>query len=215
MPEAMTYTSLLADLRAYLERGSVAGDTVYSQLPKLINLAERRLGREVKQLGQQTAATSTFTASTAVLDKPDRWRETISMNVGTTTAGTTRQTMFGRSLEYIRMAYPSTTDTGVPRFYADYDWDHWLVGPIPTSALPFEVVYFANPEYLDTTNGQNWWTDYAPDALLYAGLLEAAIFLKSPEMRAEYGPMYDRALASLNGEDVRRISDRATTRQEA
>ena len=45
MPVAMTYTSLLNDIRAYLERGAtLATDpTVYEQLPNLVNLAERRL----------------------------------------------------------------------------------------------------------------------------------------------------------------------------
>lgn len=210
----MTYASLLDDLRAYLERGAPADVTVFEQLPKLVNLAERRLGREVKQLGQQAAATSNFTASSNVLDKPDRWRETISINVGTTIAGTTRQTLFPRALEFIRSVYPADSDTGVPKFYADYDFEHWLVGPTPVNALPFEVVYYQNPPYLDDEHQQNWWTDYAPDALLYAALLEASILLNDPEKRAEYGPMYDRALASLNGEDVRRISDRTTVRQE-
>jgi len=211
----MTYDSLIGDVQAYLERGGVTDATVYAQIPKMINLAERRLGREVKQLGQQTAATSTFTASSDVLDKPDRWRETISINVGTTTAGTTRQTLFPRAYEFIRTAYPSpAASTGVPKFYADYDFAHWVVAPTPSAALPFEAVYYANPAYLDATNQQNWWTDYAPDALLYGTLLEGAILLGSPTMRAEYGPMYDRALASLNGEEVRRISDRTTQRQE-
>ena len=47
MPTAMTYNSLLNDLRAYLERGAtLATDpTVYEQLPQLINMAERRLAR--------------------------------------------------------------------------------------------------------------------------------------------------------------------------
>ena len=56
MPTAMTYNSLLNDMRAYLERGAtLATDpTVYEQLPQLINLAERRLARELKIQGTVT-----------------------------------------------------------------------------------------------------------------------------------------------------------------
>ena len=80
----MTYNSLLNDMRAYLERGvSLATDpTVYEQLPNLINLAERRLARELKIQGTATAVVGNMQAGTAVYPKPDRWRETISMNFG-------------------------------------------------------------------------------------------------------------------------------------
>jgi hypothetical protein len=55
MPQAMTFDNLRDDVRNYLERGaSLATDPiVYEQIPKLINLAERRIARDLKLQGFQ------------------------------------------------------------------------------------------------------------------------------------------------------------------
>ena len=49
----MTYSSLLEDVRRYLERGFTAesDQIVYEQLPRLITLGERRISRELKIQG--------------------------------------------------------------------------------------------------------------------------------------------------------------------
>lgn len=216
MPTAMTYTSLLNDMRAYLERGAtLATDpTVYLQLPNLINLAERRLGRELKIQGTVTAMTSTFKAGTAVYRKPDRWRETVSMNFGSGVTQNVRKEIFPRSYEYCRSYWPDDTQTSDPRFYADYDYSNWLISPTPSTDAPFEVLYYEQPPYLDDTNQTNWWTEYAPNALLYAALLEAGPFLKNPEVIQTWEGFYNRTMASLNGEDLRQIVDRGIVRRE-
>lgn len=216
MPTAMTYSSLLTDMRAYLERGAtLATDpTVYLQLPNLINLAERRLARELKIQGTVTAMTGNFSAGTAVYAKPDRWRETVSMNFGSGTSQNVRKEIFPRSYEYCRSYWPDDTQTGAPRFYADYDYSNWLVVPTPSTNAPFEVLFYEQPPYLDENNQTNWWTEYAPNALLYASLLEAAPFLKNPEAIQTWEGFYNRTLASLNGEDLRQIVDRGIIRRE-
>lgn len=216
MPTAMTYNSLLNDMRAYLERGAtLATDpTVYEQLPSLINLAERRLARELKIQGTVTVMTGTFTAGTSVYAKPNRWRETVSMNCSTTAGGNTRREIFPRSYEYCRSYWPNDTQTGTPRFYADYDYSNWLIIPTPSADLSFEVLFYEQPAYLDDTNQTNWWTEYAPNALLYAALLEAAPFLKNTEAIQTWEGFYNRAIASLNGEDMRQIVDRGIIRRE-
>jgi len=216
MPAAMTYTSLLNDLRAYLERGdSLATDpTVYEQLPSLINLAERRLARELKIQGTVSAVTAALQAGVSVYAKPDRWRETVSMNYGAGVSQNDRTEIFPRSYEYCRKYWPNDTATGNPRFYADYDYTHWLIAPTPSTNAPFEVLYYEQPAYLDDANQTNWWTEYAPQALLYASLLEAAPFLKNQDSIQIWEGFYNRCIASLNGEDIRQIADRGIIRRE-
>jgi len=215
MPATMTYASLQDDLRAYLERGDETDTTVFEQLPKLINLAERRLGREVKILGTIAVVTSTMVVGQATYAKPDRWRETISMSIGTGNPANRRTTLMPRSYEFVRAVNPDPTVTGVPRFYADYNYSNWLFGPTPALAHPYEVVYHENPAYLEDANQTNYWTDYAPSALLYAALLEATPFLKNDPRIAVWEGFYNRAIAALNGEDERQIVDRSIVRREA
>ena len=90
MPAQMTFTSLLEDARRYLERGGPTDPIVYDQLPRLVTLAERRIARELKIQGFLAAVTTTLQSGVAVYQKPDLWRDTISMNYGTGTGNNTR-----------------------------------------------------------------------------------------------------------------------------
>lgn len=74
MSYTMTYSSLLVDLRRYLERGfTVESDAiVYEQLPRLITLGERRIARELKIEGFIQPVTTVLQPGVAVYMKPDR-----------------------------------------------------------------------------------------------------------------------------------------------
>lgn len=208
-----TYTSLLADLRRYLERGSVSDTTVYEQLPSLVTLAERRLARELKIEGFQTPVTATMTTNVAVYAKPDRWRLTTSMNIGTGDDLNDFAPLLPRSYEYIRNWWTNRSETDQPKFYADYDYNHWLIAPTPDAAYPWEIIYYQQPPFLDDSTQTNWTTRYAPEALLYASLLESTPFLKDDSRIQTWQTFYDRSMASLNGEDIKKIMDRSVQRQ--
>tara|TARA_R110002126_G_scaffold203064_6_gene350408 strand:- start:12924 stop:13568 length:645 start_codon:yes stop_codon:yes gene_type:complete len=212
MAVSMTYNSLLKDLRAYLERGTIVDTTVFEQLPSLINLAERQLAQELKILGFVQNVTDTLAIGQSVIPKPDRWRETISINFG---VGVTqvRTPLFARSYEYIRRYWPDEDLTAQPKFYADYDYYNWLIGPSADAAYPFEVNYWELPALLDAVNQTNWTTDFAPNALLHGALLQATPFLKNDERIPTWQAIYDRDLGILQQQDLSRIIDRNVTRE--
>ncbi len=216
MPQAMTFDNLRDDVRNYLERGaSLATDPiVYEQIPKLINLAERRIARDLKLQGFQNVVTTTMQTGVCVMPKPDRWRETVSINIGAGVANNNRKILFTRSYEYCRTYWPDQTELGEPDFYADYDYRHWLFAATPDQDYPIEIVYYELPPLLDIQQQQNWLTDYAPNALLYGTLLEATPFLKNDERIAVWQSFYDMSISSLNTEDMKKILDRSTTRSE-
>ena len=213
----MTFTSLKEDLQRYLERGAtLATDPRFvEQLPRLINLAEKRIAHELKVQGLINPVTTTMTAGQSVYAKPDRWRETVSINIGTGTSNNTRAPVLPRSYEYCRMYWPDESQTGTPLFYADYNDGNWLILPTPSEAFPMEILYYQLPPLLDEDHQTNWLTDNAPEVLLYGTLLEAAPFLKNDERIPVWQAMYDRSAAMLNGEDLAKILDRSTVRKEA
>ena len=210
MSYTMTYDSLLVDVRRYLERGfTVESDQiVYEQLPRLVTLAERRIARELKIQGFIRAIQTPLSVGVAVYLKPDRWRDTVSMTVGGIS-------IFARSYEYSRNYWPNEDETGNPQFYADYDYQHWLITPTPATVKTLEILYYEQPKFLGEDFQTNWLTEYAPDVLLYATLLEASPFLKSDERLQLWQGMYDRAAQALSGEDLKRIMDRSANRSEA
>jgi hypothetical protein len=217
MATTMTFTTLQEDVRRYLERGATyASDpVVYEQIPRLINLAERRISRELKVQGFINVVTGTLTVGQSVYPKPDRWRDTVSMNIGTGVNGNSRKPLYTRVYEYLLSYWPDRSQTDEPIFYADYDYLHWLIAPTPDAEYPFEILYYELPPLLDDVVQTNWLTEYAPQLLLYGTLLEATPFLKNDERIGVWQSMYDRAAAMLNGEDLAKILDRTAVRKEA
>jgi len=198
----MTYDSLVADISSYLERTDQA---TLEKIPTFIMLAEQVIAAEIKFLGNLTPMQSNLVTGQAVVDKPARWHKTVSMNV---TVGGVRQPVFLRKYEYLREYWPDPTQTDPPRFYADYDYTHWLIAPTPDDDYAFEVLYYERIQPLDSSNQTNWFTIYAPQALLYGSLLQAMPFLKNDERIPMWQAQYDKIMQVLKAEDIQRMGDR-------
>lgn len=214
-----TFNTLQTDIRRYIERGFSAqtDQTVYDQIPRLINLAERIIAKELKVEGQKASLNWSMVSGQSVYEKPDRWRLTASMFIGLDTTGTlpgnVRTPVFPRSYETVRGYWPDATLTGVPIFYADYDDQHWLVGPTPNAAFAAEVTVYQLVPLLDNATQENWLTEYAPQLLLFGTLLQCAPFLQNDERIATWQGFYDRAMATFMVEDVQKIVDNSTERK--
>lgn len=206
MPEALTYDSLLSDVRLYAERSDTA---FVSQIPRFVMLAENRIATEVKGLGQVRVVNFTLSTSNGIYEKPARWRQTANMSVQ---VGSSKVFLKQRGLEYVQAYWPDVTSVDQPLFYADYDYEHWLIAPTPDSDYSATVSYYERPQPLDETNQTNWTTQYAPQLLIYGALLEAQPFLKTPERIQEFQMMYDRAAAAISNENLVRMVDSSSKR---
>jgi hypothetical protein len=63
------------------------------------------------------------------------------------------------------------------------------------------MLYYAKPDFIDTSTASNIYLAYFPDALLYATLAEAEPYLMNDERVAVWGSLYDRALANIKAND--------------
>jgi len=204
MAVEMTYASLVTDISSYLERTDTA---TLEKIPTFIMLAEQVISTEIQFLGNLTVVTSTMNIGEPIIVKPARWRKTVSVNL---IDNSQRQPVFLRKYEYLRNYWPNATQTETPIYYCDYDYTHWLVAPTPDLAYNYEVLYYERVQPLDITNQTNWFTQYAPQAMLYGSLLQAMPFLKNDERIPMWQAQYDRVIATLKAEDVARIGDRQT-----
>ena len=209
MAVSMTYNSLFNDISSYLERTDTA---TLDKIPTFIMLAEQVLASEIKFLGNLTVNQSTMVQGNPIITKPARWRKTVSMNV--TVAGE-RKPVFLRTYEYMRQFWPDDAQEDVPQFYGDYDYQHWLIAPTPDDAYTFEVMYYEEVQPLDATNQQNWFTQYAPQAMLYGSLLQAMPFLKNDERLPLWQAQYDKIVTQLKTENIQRLGDRQAVSQDS
>jgi hypothetical protein len=201
----MTYDSLVENVQSYLERTDTS---TIEKIPLFIMLAEQIIASQIKFLGNLVVNTSTMVAGDPVIAKPARWHKTVSMNV---TVGGSRQPVLLRRYEYMREYWPDPTQTDVPKFYTDYDYTNWLVAPTPSAAYNFEVIYYERVQPLESANQVNWFTQYAPQALLYGALLQAMPFLKNDSRIPIWQQQYQQIMQALMIEDKLRITDRQTT----
>lgn len=201
--QAMTYDSLVQDVIRYSERNDEA---FVSQIPRLIMLAEQSIAAEIKTLMQLDVVQTNVVPEEPVLIKPARWRKTVSMKINGVP-------VLNRSMDFVTM-YQTESGLGQPRYYGDYDYDHWAIAPIPDQAYTLEIIYFSRIQPLDDNNQQNLLTREAPQALLFGTLLQAQGYLKNLDKINVWKSYYTDAINALKGEDAKRLVDRNAVRQE-
>ena len=199
----MTYDSLVLNVQQYMERNDA---DFIAQIPNLIALAESCIAAELKTYMQLIVVETSLAQNQTVLNKPARWRKTVSMK-------TNGVPMLLRSQDYVAQ-YLSESDPGQPKYYAEYDYNNWNFAPLPDVAYPVEIIYYAEVQPLDAENQQNLWTAIAPQAMLYGTLLQAQGYLKALDKLPVWKSYYTDSIAALKKEDDSRRIDRNTTVQE-
>lgn len=202
--ETMTWSSLQTDILAYCERDDAE---TKAQVPRLIMMAEHRIASEVRGLGFIRVLNGKMSAGDPIIEKPGSWRESSSLRI---VVGSQQKNVYKRTYEFCRAYSDDMSIKSVPRFYADYDFDKFLVVPSPDLAYEFELVFFEKPTPLSVENETNWVTNHAPQLLLYATLLEAQLFLKSDTRIETIKGFYIQASQAVLEESRRREIDRSS-----
>lgn len=197
----LTYDSLVSTIEQYLERNDAA---VVQQIPVFITLAEFEIAQQIKTLGQIEVAQGVMSVGNPIVQKPARWRKTVSMSV---TSGGEKTPVFLRKYEYLTN-YNAESPNGLPLYYGDYNYDNWFVSPIPDQAYTFEVLVYQRLLPLSSATQTNWITNNAPNAILFGALLQAVIYLKD-DARQIFQQKYDMAMQALKAEDLTRVGDRS------
>ena len=199
----MTYDSLTSTVLQYLERRDAA---VVEAIPTFITLCEFEIAQYIKTLGQMEVVDANMNIGNPVIAKPARWRKTVSMTLSNEGD---KQPILLRKLEYLNTYAQDVTATGTPLYYADYDYEHWIVAPTPDKAYSFEALCYTRLQPLSSAYQTNWLTQNAPNAMLFGTLKQTAPFLKNDARLALWKQMFDEALAALKTEDTLRVADRS------
>jgi|TARA_R110000787_G_scaffold23297_2_gene66830 hypothetical protein len=102
--------------------------------------------------------------------------------------------------DYVQSFNPDAATVGLPRYYAVYDVDNFILGPTPNAAYNVELHYFYRPASLTAgaAGGTTWLSENASIALLYGSLIEAYIFMKGePDMMALYEKRFTEAISGM------------------
>lgn len=105
--------------------------------------------------------------------------------------------LLNKDVNFMREAYPDPTSTGLPKHYAIFDQNTFILGPTPNSNYSAEIHFGYYPESIVTAN-TTWLGTEFDSALLNGALIEAIRFQKGePDLVAYYEKLYVQAMALL------------------
>ena len=201
----MNYTQLFETIKGYCENdfpnstwtdSAGTGTVVFNQKEQIdtfIQQAEQRIYNSVQFPNFRKNQTGTTTASNKYLEAPVDFLASYSLAVVNPTTSE-YEYLLNKDVNYIRAAYPSPTDTGVPKYYAQFDDNTFILAPTPDAAYTVEMHYFYYPESIVTAS-TTWLGDNFDSALLYGALVEAYTYMKGePDVLAGYNKRYEEAM---------------------
>lgn len=199
----MNYAALSAAIQAYTENPS--SDFV-AQIPVFVQQAEQRIYNTVQFPSLRKNVTGNATSGNKYLACPGDFLAVYSMAVVTDVTGGdintgTYEYLLNKDVNFIRQAYPTPDETGVPRYYAlfgrqanDANELSFILGPTPDANYYVELHYFYYPESI-VTAGSSWLGDNFDSVLFYGSLVEAATYMKQEQdLVALYNQKYMEAL---------------------
>lgn len=173
------YTDLVQAVQDWINRTDI-----FNQVPVFIQTAESKLARKLRiRAMEETLSTA---ISDSVIAVPDDYREMKALYVATST----NVKLNRLSLSAMFARYPRSGPTGVPRYFARQA-DNFVFGPVPDSTYTVTGVYYKKITPLSDDNLTNWYTDNAPELLLYGALLEAEPFIKNDERLSVWQSKFD------------------------
>ena len=190
---SFTLATLKTAVKDYCETSESTFDT---QLTTFIQEAEERILKNVELPDFRKNVTGTSTASSTYLSTPSDFLSPYSLAV---ISSSVYSYLLFKHVSFVRDYTPNSSTTGLPKYYAVFDENTFILAPTPDSNYTFELHYKHRPASLTAgaDSGTTWLSTNAPDALLYGTLVEAATFLKVPEEVAQYEQRFVSATAAL------------------
>ena len=171
---SFTLTTLTSSIQEWTQNDE---STFVAEIPFFIKNAEERIFKVVDLDYFRKNVTGTMTSGNKFLEKPSDYLSTFSLSY----VDSSSQNVFllQKDVNFIQEFTPNPSTTGSPRFYSSFDVDTFIVAPTPDSSYAVELHYYYRPASLTTVDSETTWiSTNAPDALLYACLVEAYTFMK-------------------------------------
>jgi hypothetical protein len=191
---SFTYTTLKTAIQDYLESSE---SSFVTNLPTFITTAEERIFKNVQLDDFRKNQVGNLTSSGTYLETPTDYLAPFSLAV--IDSSSNYNYLLLKQVSFIRDFTPNASTTGLPKYYAEFDDNTFIVAPTPDSTYEVELHYYYRPASLTTTTGSEttWLSKNAPNAILYGSLVEACTYLKNYEAIPAYESKFQEALLGL------------------
>ena len=198
----MNYAELVIAIQDYTQNYE---QTFVDNIPVFVQQAEERIYNSVQLPALRKNVTGTTSTGNKYLSCPNDFLSSFSLAVIDGTGN--YEYLLNKDVNFMRAAYPSPSDTGIPKYYslfgptvvagAPTDELSFILAPTPDTAYAVELHYFYYPETIVTAS-TSWLGDNYSPVLLYGSLVEAYTFMKGEEDMMKYYQMkYGEAIGQL------------------
>ena len=192
---AWTFTTLKTAIQDYTNNTEV---TFVNNLDEFIVNTEDRIQKLVSLPFSRKNVTGNVTANNEYLATPSDFLAPHSLAID----NSGYEFLLYKDVAFLREAYPNSSVTGIPKYYARFDDDTFILAPTPNANLTAELHYEYRPQSMTiTADGTSWLSDNAPNCLLYGSLIEAYTFMKGePEIQVLYETRFGQEITRLKNE---------------
>ena len=194
----MNYTELVTAVSDYTENTFPTAD-----MNTFIKQAEQRIYNSVQFPSIRKNVTGVTSTNNKYLSCPNDFLAVYSMAVIDGTGA--YEYLLNKDVNFIRQAYPTPTDTAIPKYYALFGPTvvssvitnelSFILGPTPDAVYNVELHYYYYPESIVTAS-TTWLGDNFDSVLLYGTLVEAITYMKGEaDIVTLYNAKYTEALA--------------------
>ena len=188
---SFTKATLTTAIQDYTDNSET---TFVNNIPNFVKASEEKILKSVDLDYFRKNVTSALTASDAFLTVPTDYLASFSLQI---TRSGSESFLLQKDVNFLREYTPASTTTGLPKYYARFDEDNFILAPTPNSNYAIQLNYFYRPASLTagSDSGTTWVSTNAPFALLYGSLVEAYTFMKGePDVIQNYNGLFTQYL---------------------
>ena len=189
-----TYATLKQALQDYTENTETS---FVNNLPLFIRSAEERILKSVQLNLFRRNASGTMSQGNKYLRVPDDFLAPYSLSY---TTSSEEVFVEFKDVSFIQTYNPDSTVTGLPKYYASFDVNNFILAPTPNASFATELHYLYRPASIaaGSDSGTTWLSENAGLTLLYGSLVEAYIFMKGEQdVMAMYDKRFQESLVGL------------------
>jgi len=184
------FTDLKASVANYLGRSDLT-----AVIPDFIGFAELRMARDLRTRQMLKSATALTVSGDRKAALPTDFLGIRDLHI----QGNPRYPITYMPPSQFTRDAPAD-ESGKPIYYTILATE-FEFAPKPDTAYTLEILYYAKPTVLSTSNASNVFLANYPDALLYASLLEAEPYLINDARSQTWATLYDRAIKNISDAD--------------
>ena len=183
---AFTFTTLKTAIQDYTENTET---TFTNNLTRFILNSEERILKECQLEAFRKNSTGTTTDGVKFLTKPTDFLAPFSLSL---VSESNNQFLLYKHVSFLQDYTPNPATESVPKYYASWNDDSFLLAPTPNAAITAELHYFYRPASISSTSvGTSYLGTNAELALLYGALVEAYTFMKGePDLLQLYNQRF-------------------------